>query len=637
MKTGGYTGRILFVDLSAGTSREERFSNKDQEKYIGGHGMNAFLAWNLMDPLSDPLSPENPIIMGAGPFTGTLIPGSSKLATTLKFPLNGAFGTAVAGCRFPLMLKTCGYDHLIVNGAAPKPIILLISDDEVRLVEAKDLWGMDIYEITDQLLKQYEPCSVLPIGPAGENLVPISVTLVDKGGTLGSGGLPALMGSKNLKAIVVKQGKKSIQVARKKEFMKLLRDLHKRIMRWPGRESILSGGIRSSQEAWWGMPPPRTPLALSEEYMDEQGKRDEFQLFLNSRKFLACPSCPIADKECIQIKEIKTYACQLKQEIRGKATDPEKDFYLKVMIQHTADSLGICLHTFSGLVSLLMALQDDGVVTKRDLGVDLDQDASSMVRLLEMISQREGIGDLLAGGFPRLFEEFGDAAKRYAPHNKGRYLLWDARTRPMGTMEFGELTNFRGSHFQAGGSPSYVPGKTLQDFVRHADRMGAPQDVVKRVEKEGFNPGRYTKYSEDWFSLFSALGLCNRAFLNRFYSIGLIENFFSSLIGLNLEAQDLMRAAERGWNLLRVLNLMAGFTKKDDDPPDVWFIPIREEKMQFEIRDYFGEKITKDDVNRFLLDYYEERGWNQEGIPTKDKLVKLGLEDVAGKLYGQEK
>ena len=632
----GYAGRILFVDLSTGKWREERFSKQDQEKYIGGHGMNAFLAWNLIDPLSDPLSPENPLIMGAGPFTGTIIPGSSKLVTTLKFPLNGAFGTTVAGCRFPLMLKTCGYDHLVVNGVAPKPTILLISDGEIRLEEAKDIWGMDIYQTTDHLLQQYEPCSVLPIGPAGENLVPISVTLVDKGGTLGSGGLPALMGSKNLKAIVIKQGEKSIEVAKKGDFMKLVHGLNKRIMRWPGRGTILRGGIRPSQEAWWGMPPPRTPVELSHEYMNEEGKRAEFQLFLRSRKSLACPSCPIGDKECIKIKEIKTYACQLKQEIRGRLADPEEDYYLKVMIQHTADRLGICLHTFSGLVSLLLALKEDGVVTKRDLEVDLETDASSMVRLLEMIAQREGIGDLLAGGFPRLFKEFGDAATRYAPHNKGRYLLWDARMRPMGTMEFGELTNFRGAHLQAGGSPSYVPGKTLQDFVRHADRMGAPPDVVKRVEREGFNPGRYTKYSEDWFALFSSLGLCNRAFLNRFYSIGLIENLFSALTGLNLEAQGLMSAAERGWNLLRALNLMAGFTKKDDEPPDVWFMPLREEKIQLEIRDYFGEKITKEDVDGFLQDYYEERGWNQEGMPTKEKLMELGLEDVTGKLYRNE-
>jgi aldehyde:ferredoxin oxidoreductase len=167
--------------------------------------------------------------------------------------------------------------------------------------------------------------------------------------------------------------------------------------------------------------------------------------------------------------------------------------------------------------------------------------------------------------------------------------------------------------------------------------MGAPPDVVKRVEREGFNPGRYTKYSEDWFSLFSSLGLCNRAFLNRFYSIGLIENLFSTLTELNLEAQGLMSAAERGWNLLRALNLMAGFTKKDDEPPDVWFMPLREEKMQWEIRDYFGEKITKEDVDRLLQDYYDERGWDQKGMPTKEKLMELGLEDVAGKLYRREK
>jgi aldehyde:ferredoxin oxidoreductase len=632
----GYAGKLLFVDLGTEKSWEESLSQEDQEKFIGGYGVNASLAWRFIDPLSDPLSPESPLILGAGPFTGTIIPGASKLIATLKFPLNGTLGSAAAGCRFPLMLKSCGYDHIIVSGKAPQPVYLLISDAGIRLEDAKELWGMDIYQTTDHLFRKYEPCSVLPIGPAGENRVRISITLVDKGGTLGTGGLPALMGSKNLKAIVVKQGNRAVEVARRGDLMKLVQGLEKRMMKWPGREIVLNGGIRSSYEQWWGDPPARTPMEVGQDYMNDDEKKAEFQLFLRSRRLLACPSCPIGDKECIEIRDIKTYVCHLKQEIRGGVSVPEDDFYLKVKIQHEADRLGICLHTFSGLVSHLSGLQEDGVLTKRDLGVELEGGASSLVRLLEMIAQREGIGDILADGLPGLIGEFGDSAKRIALHNKGRYMLWDPRRRTLGTMEFGELTNPRGAHLQAGGSPSYAPGKALQDFVRHADRMGAPPEAVKRVEREGFNPGRYTKYSEDWFSLFSSLGLCNRAFLNRFYSIGLIERLFSSLTGLPMEGHDLIRAAERGWNLMRALNLRAGFTRKDDEPPDIWFVPLRGEGRKWELRDYFGEKITREDLDRFIHDYYDERGWDEGGRPTLEKLLDLGLEEVAGTLYGRE-
>lgn len=633
MDVPGYAGRILHVDLTEGRVTKESLDLEVVTRFIGGSGINSKLAFDLIPPDADPLSPESPIILGTGPFSGTIIPATSKLAATLKFPLNGAFGAAVAGCRFPLMLKSCGYDHVVVSGRASRPTYLLISDEEIRLEGAGDLWGMDVYETTDALSKRYEPCSVLPIGPAGENLVRISVTLVDKGGTLGSGGLPALMGSKNLKAIVVKQGRRPIGVARRRELVNLVNELNKRIMKWPGREAVLHGGLRPTWEAWWEDTPIRTPLEIAQDYMNDEGKREEFQLFQRSRRSLACPSCPIADKECIEVGDIKTYLCHLKQEIKGGVPEPEQDYYLKVKIQHTADKLGICLHTFSGLVSLLSALQEEGALTKRDLGVELEGDASSLVRLLEMIAQREGMGEVLADGFPGLLREFGDAAKRLAPHNKGRYAIWDPRIRVLGTMEFGELTNPRGAHLQSGGSPAYAPGKTLQDFVRHADRMGAPPEAVERVEQEGFNPGRYTKYSEDWFSLFSSLGLCNRAFINRFYSIKLIQGLFSALTGLDLEAQDLMRAAERGWNVMRALNLRAGFTGKDDEPPEIWFVPMKGREGQWEIRDYFGEKLTREDVANYLRDYYHERGWDEEGRPTLEKLLDLELEDVAGALY----
>jgi aldehyde:ferredoxin oxidoreductase len=171
--------------------------------------------------------------------------------------------------------------------------------------------------------------------------------------------------------------------------------------------------------------------------------------------------------------------------------------------------------------------------------------------------------------------------------------------------------------------------------VRHADRMGASPQAVQRVEEEGFNPGRYTRYSEDWFSLFSSMGLCNRAFVNRFYSIGRIRDLYCALTGLDVAAQGLMRSAERAWNLIRALNLRAGFTAADDAPPDIWSMALSGEGMEWELRDYFGEKITNEDVARFLRDYYEERGWDEKGRPTVEKLLDLGLEEVAEALYGR--
>jgi aldehyde:ferredoxin oxidoreductase len=631
---GGYAGRILFVDLTSGKSRDENLSREDIEMFIGGYGINSSLAWKLIEPKIDPFMPENPIILGAGPFTGTIIPGGSKLVATIKFPLNGAFGSGVAGCRFPFMLKTCGYDHLVVIGRSPRPVYILISDECVRLEDAQPIQKMDILDKTDWLLKKYEPCSVLPAGPSGESLVRISITLVDKGGTLGSGGLPAIMGSKNLSAIVVKMGRRPVKIARKRDFLNLVNTLTRRILAWPQRNEVLKGGIRPSSQLWWGTSPARTPVEISREYMDEEEKNLEFHLYLKSRRTIACPSCPIGDKERIEFGEIRTYLCHLKQELRGGVDDPHEDFWIKVNLQDKADRLGICIHNFLGIISLLTLLFEEGKLTKKDLGFEPGEKGSYwMLKLLEMTSQREGIGDLIADGFPRILKEFGSSVAEYAPHNKGRYILWDPRLRGLGTMEFGELTNPRGAHLQAGGSPSYSKGKGVQDFITHADRMGAHPECIMEIEKGGFNPGKYTVISENWFSLFSSLGLCNRAHLNRFYSINILEDLFQALTGLNFSRNELMNAAQRGWNILRALNLRAGFTKGDDEPPGVWFVPLNYSGNEWILHDYFGEVLKREDMENLLSDYYKARGWDAQGRPTWNKLIELDLFEIAKTLY----
>ena len=131
------------------------------------------------------------------------------------------------------------------------------------------------------------------------------------------------------------------------------------------------------------------------------------------------------------------------------------------------------------------------------------------------------------------------------------------------------------------------------------------------------------------FSLFSALGLCNRAFLNRFYSIGVLEDLHSALTGISFENRGLIKAAERGWNLLKMLNLREGFTAKNDEAPEIWFVPFDENGNHFEITDYFGKKISRNDLGKLLRDYYDERGWDASGTPTPEKLEDLGLTDLA--------
>jgi aldehyde:ferredoxin oxidoreductase len=196
-------------------------------------------------------------------------------------------------------------------------------------------------------------------------------------------------------------------------------------------------------------------------------------------------------------------------------------------------------------------------------------------------------------------------------------------------MEFEELVNPRGGHHQSGGSPSYNQGAPVEMFERHADRMGAPPDAVKRIMDSpfGFNVGRFTRYSEDWFSLFDSLGICIRSQNNRFYSADLCARLFSTATGIRMTREEIMQAAERVWNLYKVLNWREGFDRKNDTPPDKWFEPLKAAGSEFEIKDYFQTRtLTRDDLTQLLDDYYTERGWNKNtGCPTREKLSELDL------------
>jgi len=203
---------MLYVDLTSRKIREEELDLSLARKFIGDWGIGARLAYDLIKPGVDPLGPENVIIIGAGALAGTMTPSATRVTATTKFPLNGAVGVA-GGCSFAPMLKWAGYDHIIIRGAADKPVYLQIFDDDVRLVNASHLWGKDIFEATESLRSELgSDISVISIGQAGENLAHTSLALIDNIANLGRGGLAAVMGSKKLKAIVTR-GTKGIKIA----------------------------------------------------------------------------------------------------------------------------------------------------------------------------------------------------------------------------------------------------------------------------------------------------------------------------------------------------------------------------------------------------------------------------------------
>jgi aldehyde:ferredoxin oxidoreductase len=471
---------------------------------------------------------------------------------------------------------------------------------------------MDTYQTDDALRRRYEPCSIIPIGPAGENLVKSSVTFVDKAGTLGRGGLPAVMGSKNLKAIVVQQGRVPVGVADRHTFHRLVNGLHDRIMRWPNRQLIQENGL---------MPAPP----------------DMTELHRKTRQPLASPSCPLADKVMVCLDEgpyagIRTYMPHLSVNRFGAGSSKET-YEQAIKYSDTLNRYGIGGTNFSSMFSSLVELYHKGIITSEDTGdIELTDDIETALELLHMTAHRQGLGKVLADGPAALERMIGERAVGSIAHIKGHATVRDPRLGGLGTMEFEQLTTPRGAHVAAAGSPSYDPGRPLSDFIRHAERMGATSESIKFLDESGvFNPGRYSTYSENWYALFNCLSLCNRAQVNRFYHIDTITAFYTAVTGIDTSPRDLMQAAERAWTIEKLLNAREGFDRRHDHVPETWFQPLLRAGEKRHITDYARTTdLTRKDLVEFLDDYYDERGYDMEGgLPTREKLRELGLEHMA--------
>ncbi len=637
MSFPGYAGNILYIDLTTGNIISQPLDPEWIRAFIGGWGITNKLAYDLIPPKIDPFSPQNAIILGTGPFTNTIVPGSGKVFATTKFPVNGAFATAAGGGHFGLMLKTCGYDFAVITGKAAKPVYLKIYNDNVELHDAQELWGKDIFTTVDELRLKYEPCSIIPIGQAGENLVRFSITSIDKGGTLGRGGLPAVMGAKNLKAIVAVLGKKEIKVANYRQLHQLTDTLMGRIRSWAGWKHLMEGGIGGEFLNSWGDLPRLTNNLTQAHNLNptEKQKLEEFlKNYQKHRKTLACASCPLGDKEVTKYAGIISYG--------NCVGDPVFEYTQKSALEgldkgmeyiNLLNKYGIDFMTFENIASFLIFLYQKGIITNRETdGIVLEANLDTVIQLIKMITYRQGFGNILADGFPAILNWLGKGHE-YANQvkNQGLVKVFDPRLRGLGTMEMTQVTNPRGAHVAAGGSPAYLSNRPPSDFARHAQRMGFSEEAIKRaVTETNVNIGRYLKGSEDWYSLFNCLGLCNRAMVNRFYHINTLTELYTAITGINITPSELMKAAERAYTLYKVLNLRAGFSRKDDLPPNIWFQPLKVGETEYRMMDYFKTiPITKENFNQLLDDYYEERGWDKKtGIPTPQKLAELGLEDI---------
>jgi len=636
----GYTGRIVSVDLSSGKITKEELDMELAKAFIGGFGLSNRIAFDLMKPGIDSLSPENPMIISAGPFVGTPITGASKVSGTTKLPQAGTIGTGIGSMRFGSMLKWAGWDVLVITGKAEKPVYLKVFDDNVEICDAGELWGKDLYVTTDWLWKTYgEECSVSAIGQAGENLVIPSLVLTDKIGSWLRGG-GAVWGSKNLKAITVR-GTKGVRIADKKNFLKLTDDLTERSKNYKYRQDWVDWGLMINWDrfvvAGGGFPVKNSREMFPAEKLDELYGRKVINEQMD--KFpIACASCTSSDKHMLRMKAgdyegFETYFSSIFT-CFYEAMMCNVNYGNGLKLHDKIQRYGLEMLTSNPMIEWAIELYENGIITKEDTGgLELSHDYDVVTELNRQIAYREGIGDILADGWVKAVERIGKGSESYGVFVKGNSPPLDFRV-SFGTDSLSGVISPR-IQLVRGGSPTLLSAVVPIDLFRKwSNKVGVPEDIWDRLglKESPVNIPRITKYAEDWMTLFDCLGICGRATVNRLYYGPTLEGLYSTLTGIDVSIENLLQAGERAFNMERVLNVREGFNRKDDRLPERYMTePLKDGEKEVWLEDFYRTKrLTKDEFDKMLDDYYDERGWDVEkGIPTRQKLDELDLKDVA--------
>ncbi len=642
MASYGHAGNILYIDLTTREVRSEPLDAGLAEDYIGGWGINARLAYDLIPPSTDALAPAMPIIFGAGTLTGTLSPSTPKSFLTTKCPASGTISTAVGSGYFGSMLKWAGYDHMVVTGRAEGPVYINIFDSEVEILDAGSLWGKDLTEATDDLREKHGGnASVLCIGPAGENGVKIGIALVDKCSTLGRSNA-ANLGSKNLKAIVVR-GSRGIRARDAGRFGRAVEGLRDAALSDPLRQKWIDLGLYLVYDTWaragFFIHHNQTEVFPAEEAVGLYGSEP----FLGMRSStIGCPSCLTPDKYLLEIKEGEfaglvsptstSDAAALSFGIRGGA----EDLNLTVKLFDEANRLGIDALTFSSLHDFAVDLFEKGILTREDTGgVELKGGYEALSRMLKLTGERKGFGAVLAEGWLGAIESIGRDAERYAYHIKGTEPDFDARI-SLGVETFGAVTSPRGAHDMPVGGITVAKGRNPDFFKKVMATRGFTPEAMERIfVPPGFDLGRFVAHYDNWGIVLNCLGICFRMQSSRLYDLDTCAELYGAATGIETTGGGLMKSAERAYNVYRAANAREGFGRRDDRFPRRWLEPLKQaDGTETVLMDYFGTKaVTADDVEGLLDSYYDEKGWDTKtGIPTREKLSELGLESVASDL-----
>jgi aldehyde:ferredoxin oxidoreductase len=596
----GYAGKILRVNLKERSWKVEALDVEKAKKYIGGRGLGTKILTEEVSPEVEPLSPENKLIFITGPLSGTPTPTGGRYMVVTKSPLTGTVACSNSGGYWGAELKFSGFDMVIIEDKADTPVYLNIQDDQIEIRDAAHLWGKVVSETTQILENEcVEKAKVLTIGPAGEKLSKLASIMNDYSRAAGRSGVGAVMGSKNLKAIVVK-GSQKVQLFNNDQLKEVVSNCTKKI-----RENGVTGQ---------GLPAYGTAVLVN--IINENGvfptnnfqtsvfdKAEEISGETLAEKYLVkkdpCYRCPIACGRYCKVDDIEGGGPEYETIWAFGSDCGVSDLGAVIKANYWCNELGLDTISAGATIAAAMELYEKGYIKEDELnGLSLEfGNAEAVIEWTKRMGLREGLGDKLAEGSYRLAEMYG--VPEYSMTVKKQELpAYDPRGIQGHGLQY--ATSNRG-------------GCHVRGYMISPEILGLPEKL-DRFTLEG--KALWAKIFQDLTAAIDASGLC----LFTSFAMGAQDyaDMLNAATGTEFTAQDVLDAGERIWNIEKLFNLQAGIDPSQDTLPSRL------------LKDGIPAGPSKGLVHRLsdlLPEYYSLRGWDAQGIPTADRLNKLQLSE----------
>lgn len=636
MSSFGYNNRILMVNLSSGEIGLEHPGDAFYRRYVGGANLGAYYLLKNWKKGIGALDPENTIVFAASPLTGTPVPGFSRHSVVSVSPLTGTIVDSEAGGYFGPELKKAGYDAVVITGKAKKPVYLAILDDKVELKSAENIWGRVTKEAEMGIRKDLkeDKAIVTQIGPAGENLVSFACIVNNLKHFNGRGGLGAVMGSKNLKAIAVR-GSKKVNVFNEELLREKVKSFAGKFKDNPFNNLLNrlgTAGVTTLQNTDGQLPTKNFQTGVFSKAENLSGEKIHETIFHRAE---ACYACSV---RCKMTVSNETEGFELDPAYGGpeyegiSALGPYTeigDLLTVAKANEMCNKYGLDAVSMGSIAAFAMECYEKGLITKEEAaGIELVfGNNEALIQLIKAVKERKGIGNLLADGIRKAAEKMGKEAEKLAVHVKGMDF---AAHDPRAKVSFGL---------------AYAVQPIGPDHIGHFGDPGLSPDGFDNVPDQLNSFGFYDTHSPDDLDLGKAAFFYYGQMINSFHDVFDICTFTSvpggtwelsdilelikAITGWNYSAWELMKLGERRVNMLKVFNVLNGIGAEEDRLPPRMFEPFQSGPRK-------GAKIEKEALEKTIKAYYQVAGWDSSGVPGKAKLIELGLGWLSERLEKKE-